>query len=198
MQQDAEQARAEQVAAAEAVVDLASQVRSLGERPVVDPDEVPGIAGPPGPEGPQGPQGVRGRQGRPPTDAEVRKAVNAFCARSEHRCRGKNPTPTEVARAVARYCNANGECRGPIGIPGTPGEPGAPGQPGPSGPPGPVGPPPTAEQVANVVESYCNSRNNCQGPPGVTNVVVQGCDVLVGKTSLSASMVEDELVITCS
>lgn len=132
---------------------LADQLRALGERPAVEPRDVP--------EPIPGPQG---EPGRPPTTEEIAAAVRAYCAGG--RCDGQSATAGQVRAAVMEYCNARGECRGASGQPGEPGPSGADGQDGSDGATGPQGPPPSDEQVAQAVAAYCAAHNGCQGPQG--------------------------------
>lgn len=142
---------------AEAAAALAQQLRELGERPVVDPTDLPEVV--PGPQGPQGPQGIQGLQGVPgvrgpaPTAADIQAAVDAYCEESG-RCDGKDPTTTQVAAAVSSYCDSRGECRGPAGPAGE------------AGSAGEDAPPPSQDQVDEAVRAYCDSRGGCRGPQG--------------------------------
>ena len=94
---------------------LYEQLRSVGEDPVVEPGTDARPTPQDGAPGPTGPQGVPGDDGPPPSAADVRVAVNAYCA-------------------------SVGGCKG---VPGTNGTNGTNGQPGESvvGPQGPAGPP---------------------------------------------------------
>lgn len=121
---------------------LAEQVEDMGGTPSVTPP-------PPG-SGPTGPPGPIGPRGRPPTAAEVRVAVSAYCA-DRNGCRGPGPTQQDVAAAVNAYCDDRGQCRGPAGEDGTDGA---------------DAPPPSDEQVAAAVAAYCSERNECRGPRG--------------------------------
>lgn len=126
------------------VAALAEQLRAVGERPVVQPGDVPEpVPGPPGEPGTVGPPG------RAPSPTEIAAAVRAYCA--EGRCDGRSATPTQVRAAVLRYCDARGRCRGPAGAQGTQ---------------GPRGAPPDDEQVAQAVAAYCAERDGCRGPRG--------------------------------
>lgn len=139
---------------------LAQQVKELGERPVVTPDELE-----------EGSDDLPSVDVPPPSDASVDAAVIRYCSLND--C-GVSPTNTQVAAAVALYCNAQGECRGPSGDdgrdgrPGDEGQAGEPGSPGETGPQGPQGPPPSDAQVFAAVQSYCSTRNECRGPEGPT------------------------------
>lgn len=138
--------RTELTATQEDAQTLHEQVEDLGATPMVTPS-------PPG-SGPTGPPGPIGPRGRPPTAAEVRGAVIAYCA-ERNGCRG--PTQADVAAAVRAYCNDRGECRGPrgeAGVDGTDGQDGA------------DAPPPSDEQVAAAVAAYCSERDECRGPRG--------------------------------
>lgn len=128
----------QQAASSQAASQLAEQVKDLGGRPVVDPEDLESL---------RGEQGIPGIPGRPPSSAEISLAVQSFC--SGGRCDGNNPTASQVAQAVASYCNNRGECRGDQGEVGD------------------RGPGPTGNQVASAVETYCAARNNCTGPQGV-------------------------------
>lgn len=119
-------------------------VQETGQEPTApDPgevDEVDPVPGPPGEVGPQGP---------PPTDAQVRAAVAAYCA--ETGCDGPpgaSVTEADVLAAVTAYCAETG-CRGP------------------SGPGGAPGPGPTGDEIAAAVAAYC-STGACTGPAGPT------------------------------
>lgn len=145
--------RADVAAQADALEEANRRLRDAGEPTV----PVPPAVGPPGPQGERGP---RGEPGPAPTDADVRRAVAAYCADTGV-CEGRDGadvTRSQVTAAVATYCNARGECRG---TEGRAGEPGAP------GPRGPQGPGPTDEQVQQAVEAYC-SDDRCRGPQGPT------------------------------
>ncbi len=117
-------------------------VDTTGQEPVApepaevdESDAVPGTAGAVGPQGP------------PPTDAQVRAAVSAFCA--ETGCdgpAGPGPSAEDVLAAVTAYC-ADDTCRG------EPGEDGA------------AGPGPTADDILAAVAAYCAS-GACTGPEG--------------------------------
>ena len=93
----------------------------------------------------QGKQGETGKQGPPPSDAQVQRAVDAYCANG--RCNGKSPTPQQVASAVAAYCNARGQCTPPKPKDGKDGENA------------------TSAQVAAAVASYC-ANDACDGKDG--------------------------------
>lgn len=155
------------------------------QKPVTGDAEVVAKQGARGERGATGATGTTGPAGRPPTQAEIQKAVNSFCASGI--CKGKDgkpgtsPTPAQVAAAVAAFCNANGECQGPAGEPGKPGATGSPGpagkdgqngtdgQPGADGKDGERGPGPTTEQIDLAVSSYCGGETKpCMGPPGPT------------------------------
>jgi hypothetical protein len=144
---------------------LEQQVKDLGERPVVNPDDIAGITGPVGPTGEVGPAGPRGPS---PTAQEVAQAVERFCAGGQ--CRAAGPSPTQVLTAVSLYCNSRGKCVGPEGAAGADGKDGvdgkdgAPGPEGPAGPEGPPGPGPTDTQIASSVAEYCSQGNNCSTP----------------------------------
>lgn len=99
---------------AEAVEQLARQVKELGGKPVIEPSDLPQPVA--GPQGPQGPPGLPGLPGLPGADGRDGKD-------------GKDGAPGADGR--------DGE-PGPAGPPGPAGEPG---EPGPTGPPGPAGPP---------------------------------------------------------
>lgn len=93
----------------------------------------------------QGKQGEPGKQGPPPSDAQVQRAVDAFCANG--RCNGKSPTMQQVALAVAAYCNARGQCTPPKPKDGKDGENA------------------TSAQVAAAVASFC-ADGACDGNDG--------------------------------
>lgn len=99
-------------------------------------------------QGKQGEAGKEGKQGPPPSDEQVQRAVDAFCANG--RCNGKSPTPQQVALAVAAYCNARGQCTPPKPKDGKDGEPGQNA---------------TSDQVAAAVASFC-ADDNCDGEDG--------------------------------
>lgn len=110
----------------------------------------------------QGDPGAPGPAGPPPSDAQVRRAVAAYCA-DVGGCRGSDGTsvtPEQVAAAVASYCSSNGQCRGPRGAPGETVV-------GPEGPQGPEGPAPSDTQIAQAVAAFC-SGGVCRGPEGTT------------------------------
>lgn len=132
----------------QAVEQLANQVKGLGGTPVVQPSQLPG------------PQGPRGETGPGPSAAEVELAVASWCA-PRHDC---TPTATQVAAAVRVYCSGTA-CQGPRGSSGPTGSPGSPGATGSSGA---QGPPPTSDQIADAVATYCGAHNGCQGPTGPT------------------------------
>lgn len=95
-------------------------------------------------------EGPEGKQGPPPTDEQVQRAVNAYCA--DGRCNGKSPSPSQVAMAVASYCNARGQCTPPKPKDGTDGEDGQNA---------------TAAQVASAVASFCTQESQpCKGDDG--------------------------------
>lgn len=107
-----------------------------------------------------GPQGLPGTAGRPPTSAEIRDAVDAYCAGGK--CRGPaggGVTRSEVAAAVSAFCDARGECRGPRGGAGSDGADGT------DGTTGPQGPPPTDAQVSAAVAAFC-ADGRCRGAVG--------------------------------
>lgn len=158
---------------------LAEQVRDLGERPVVQPDQPDPIAGPPGADG------------RSPGAADVALAVGAYCAGG--RCDGKSPTVAQVAYAVSSFCNANGKCAGPKGDTGASGPSGsngadgskgdtgpsgsngADGSKGDTGPQGPkgdkgdkgdTGDSPSADQILSAVSTYCAENPCAKGDKG--------------------------------
>jgi hypothetical protein len=147
---------------ADAAAVLADQVRKLGERPLITPDDLPEvIPGPPGQRGPMGPVGPG------PSAAEIQSAVAVYC--QSGRCDGRDPTTGQVAAAVAAYCDRRGECRGPRGAPGQDGqdgEDGAPGADGRDGADGADAPPPTQAQVDAAVARYCDANGGCRGPKG--------------------------------
>lgn len=111
-----------------------------------------------------GATGAAGQRGPGPSAAQVRLAVDAYCA-SHASCRGargvkgRPVTTGQVAAAVVTFCNANGQCAGPAGIDGQDGQDG---QTGATGAPGPG---PTDTQVAAAVAAYC-ADGNCVGPKG--------------------------------
>lgn len=181
--QEAAKKEAQRLETVAAVKDLAAQVKRLGAEPVVRPQDLPGA----------GLQGPQGEPGPPPSNSQVRAAVQRYCSAGV--CRGPAPTAAQVAQAVMRYCNANGQCRGPQGPEGDEGPQGPEGV---AGSEGPQGPPPSADQIGAAVNNYCAEHNNCQGPPGITSVSTPGCDTLVGKSALTAEINGSELVITCS
>lgn len=140
---------------------LRDQLVELGEVPETPDREFPDVV-----EGPSGPQG---EPGRPPTTAEVRRAVAAYLTTNPPRP-GRAPTEAEIAAAVAAFCAA-GACEGevgpagstgPVGPPGPQGETGAQ---GPVGEQGPQGPGPTDEQLAAAVADFC-ADGRCVGEPG--------------------------------
>lgn len=173
-----------------------------------------------------GPAGDVGDQGPGPSNAQVALAVANFC--SGNNCDGPGPSATQVAQAVTLFCNANGECRGPEGAPGAPGQnatgapgpsgvpgadaTGAPGAPGAAGPDGPQGPPPTDQQVADAVNNFCSTRNNCQGPegpqgpqgpPGVVDVVTDascnpGLGLVIDSVNASYDQGTQTITLTCT
>lgn len=133
---------------------LASEAKrtcTLAERDQLPPE----IVQIQGPEGPQGPQGPRGERGPGPTKAQVRQAVQLYCARQPGGdCVGPGPTQAEVVAAVTEFC-ADGRCRGPQGSTGPQGEKGEP------------GPDPTPEQIREAVAAYCGGETEpCQGEKG--------------------------------
>lgn len=145
---------------------LEEQVKELGARPVVDPDDLSTI---------RGDQGVPGAPGRAPTTAEIALAVSNYC--SGGRCDGLAPTAPQVAAAVALYCNNRGECRGSDGtngsngengIDGSDGSAGVDGKDGAKGDRGETGPPPTDSQMLAAVNTYCADQpgGNCRGAEG--------------------------------
>ncbi len=135
----------------QAVKDLAAQVRSLGEKPVVEPSELPNAGDPPAPA--------------LPTAAQVAAAVADYCTFG--RCKGDDgasPTATQLNAAVSRYC-APGRCQGKDGADGADGANGATGA---DGQDGTQGPGPTDQQIADAVAAYCSAGNcrGAEGPPG--------------------------------
>jgi len=138
------------------------------------PSVLPGVEGPAGQTGAQGSKGETGPAGPGLSDTQAQNAVNSFC--SVHGCAPKL-TPNEVAQALSLYCNANGQCRGPVGPTGSSGVNGTNGTNGQNatgvqGEPGVNGsdaPPPSQEQVTNGVNTFCNANPaQCQGPKGDT------------------------------
>lgn len=123
------------IASTENAQQLYDQLLASGETPVgVNPEVLPGIAGPAGPEGSQGPAGP------PPSDAVVSNAVQSFCATMNF-CIGPEGPIGEPGSAGTN--GADSTVPGPQGIQGEQGPqgiPGEPGTPGPAGPPGPVCP----------------------------------------------------------
>jgi hypothetical protein len=141
---------------ADAAAVLADQVRKLGERPLITPDDLPPVVpGPPGERGPMGPVGPG------PSAAEVQSAVAVYC--QSGRCDGRDPTTSQVAAAVAAYCDSRGECRG---LAGGDGQNGADGRDGADGQDGADAPPPTQAQVDAAVARYCDASGGCRGPKG--------------------------------
>jgi len=117
-------------------------VQETGEEPAApepgEVDQADPVPGPPGEVGPQGP---------PPTGAQVRAAVAAYCAQTG--CDGPpgaDATEAEVLAAVTAYCAETG-CRGPAGADGTPGRG------------------PTSDEIAAAVAAYC-ATGACTGPAG--------------------------------
>ena len=132
---------------------LAEQIKDLGARPVVKPEDLKDAL-----------DNLDLPAGTPViSDAAIALAVFNYC--SGDRC-AKEPTPAQVAAAVATYCNARGECKGAVGKTGLPGETGATGATGATGSQGPAGPPPSDSQVLDAVRVYCDAHNGCRGEKG--------------------------------
>ena len=140
--QDA-QANADRLAVAEnQVTALAEQVKSLGARPVVDPDDVPepvagsqgpagatgltGVPGPPGPRGVPGLPGERGPTGRQGPAGDTGDTGNTGA---------QGPQGDTGAKGATGDVGNMGP-QGPQGDTGPAGEPGARGEQGPAGPAG--------------------------------------------------------------
>lgn len=119
-------------------------------------------------------RGERGEPGPPPTDAQVQRAVDAYCASG--RCNGKSPTVQQVAAAVAAYCNARGQCTPPKPKDGKPGEPGKNA---------------TSEQVAAAVASFC-ADGACDGEDGANGRgVAISTAAIAGGTRVTVSYSDD-------
>jgi hypothetical protein len=111
---------------------LCEQVRQLGGQCVVDPASLRGETGPRGPQGP------------PPSDDQVRAAVEEYFARNPP-SPGRPPTPAEIAVAVINYLTEH---------------------PPAAGPPGERGPGPTAQQIGDAVREYLTANPPAAGPQG--------------------------------
>jgi len=103
--------------------------------------------------------GPRGEAGPPPTDQQVRDAIETYFA--EHPIEdGKDATPEQIAAAVAQYLVENPPERGAAGPPPTSEQVAAAvanyleANPPPAGPTGEPGRAPTAEEIAAAVEAY--------------------------------------------
>jgi len=158
---------------------LIDQVRSMGKKPVVRPEQVPGIGprgiqgvqgiqgltGPPGPPGPVGPQGVQGFQG------ESGKAGSA----------GTNGADGKAG--------ADGSS-GPAGSPGADGPQGPKGDTGPQGPQGPKGEPgPKGD----------NGAQGETGPPGYpTSFTFTQTDITGRETTYTCSDPDGDHQYTCT
>jgi hypothetical protein len=125
-----------------------------------------------GPAGPTGATGATGHVGPGPTPAQVAAAVTQWC-NTTGKCSAPGPTAAQVAAAVAQYCNARGQCTstptpGPPGPSGKPGTNGKPGEDGKNGAKGEQGDPPTSDQIAAAVISYCANQpgGSCVGETG--------------------------------
>jgi hypothetical protein len=109
---------------AEAAAVLAEQVRELGERPAVEPTQLPEVI-----EGPPGEPGQRGQRGPQGPSGDVGETGD----------RGPRGYMGRVGeRGPQGEMGPRGE-PGATGPKGEPGEPGATGATGPQGPPGPAG-----------------------------------------------------------
>lgn len=153
---------------------LTDQVRDLGGRPVINPEDLE--------------KALEGRSGTAPTDADVSFAVQLYCA--DGRCNGRDPSISQVAAAVATYCNRRGECKGPKGEVGVTGQ---------VGEPGPTGPPPSVESVMSAVVTYCSSRNECRGPKGENGANgTDGKDGVNGRGISAVTCVDGQFVVSYS
>ncbi len=133
----AEQAHASRV--------LARQIRSLGEKPVVDPADpqlMPGPSGMPGAAGPQGVRGPAGLRGSDGADGVPGPPGPRGPAGPTGAAGGTRPAGTDGSTGPAGSAGAKGDQgeAGADGEPGPPGPPGPAGDPGPAGPQGPQGP----------------------------------------------------------
>lgn len=81
---------------------LCNQIKGLGYKCLVNPDDL---------KGDQGPQGPAGQNA---TDAQVRRAVAEYLARNPPPA-GRAPNATEIAAAVISYMRANPPAAGPRG-----------------------------------------------------------------------------------
>lgn len=88
-----------------------------------------------------GPDGEDQAEGKPPSDAQVLAAIEAYFA--DHPVKdGEDPSPAEIAAAVANYLIEHPPERGE------------------------TGPPPSAEQVAEAVATYLTANPPPQGDKG--------------------------------
>lgn len=164
---------------------LIGQIESLGERPVVQPDDVPdnvvvegpqgipGIQGPPGPQGPMGPAGLDGEDG-------------SNGARGPPGNDG-NPGPA-----------------GQAGVPGSDGSDGVDGRDGEQGPPGPQGATgPAGPQGPQGPPQSCASEFVCAGElQAALNDYFVKADVLAMLRALGCQVTSDagnpNEVFTCT
>ena len=98
------------------------------------------------------------KDGRPPTDGEIRNAVQAALMANPPADgsdgRGIVNTSLNDCDIVFSYSDGSTNRVGPV-----------------CGPKGEKGDPPTAEQIQNAFGAYCSANGGCVGPPGVVNVV---------------------------
>jgi hypothetical protein len=123
---------------------LASQVRDLGARPVVQPPATP-AAGPTQPEIDAAVAQYLAAHPPGPTPAEVGLAVAEYLVANPPAA-GPPPTPDEIATAAADYIAAHA-----TQFAGQPGQNGANA---------------SDAQVASAVDAYCSAHGNCAGTAG--------------------------------